>query len=100
MFRIVRQSPCKLSHIGPGRDEFRILNRVDSLGETDHEAIEFLREFRNVFLGRPDGWLAFKHRAGVIGRSMRKLERDEINRSESNGRSIAQGAWFVVHGDL
>lgn len=71
---IIGQRASELGHVGPTRRHLGVLNRIDAFGKSDHESVEVLCQFGNVLLGRSNGWFAFEHRAGVIGRCSAKLE--------------------------
>lgn len=57
------------------RLQLGVLDRVDPLGQADHESVDGLDQLGHVFLGRSDGRLSFRHGAGDIGRGPAKLER-------------------------
>jgi hypothetical protein len=78
-FGIIRKHASDRCDVGPARGEFGVLDRVDSLGEGDHEPIEIFGQFGNVFLGRSNRWLVFEHRAGVIGWCPTKLESHTVS---------------------
>ena len=76
--RIGSQLASEPCHFGAVADELGVLDGVDPLGKRDHEPINVLREFGEVFLGGSNRGLVFEHRASVIGRCGLKLERNGL----------------------